>query len=107
MDKSDQDLNRWLDSYRVENADEALLESIILEARQRKQDAKVVTFPKAAGQGGWFKNAGAMAATALCGFWLGTASLQEAGTVLSSSDDAAINIDTVILGPQNQHEVLL
>ncbi len=103
MDHNEEKLNRCLDSYTVEDADPALLEGIILQARTLKQESKIVPLTRAS----WFKNASAVAAVAICGFWMGGASLETADEVLSVSQTNAINFDTVILGPKTIHEVML
>ncbi len=103
MDNTDQELDRWLAAYKVRDADEALLDVIVQQAR----DTKIVSFPAYSHtQHRWFKNAGFMAATALCGFWLGNTSLETVAAVASADSDA-INYDTVILGPQTLQEVML
>jgi hypothetical protein len=87
-------LNAWLDQYTVPDADEALLHAILSKAAQPKTTAHI----------DWFRNAGLVAATALCGFWFGSASLQ---TVVAATPLASLNIDNVILGPQTMNEVML
>ena len=101
MDDTEAKLDRWLDSYKVQDADDALLDCILLQARE----TKIMPFPKRTiSQPHWLKNASLVAATALCGFWLGNISLE---TTTASATSNSINYDTVILGPQTMQEVML
>lgn len=100
MDKTDQELNRLLDSYKVANADDALLESIMLQVRA----SKILAFPHTRPSPRlWLSNAGLMVATALYGFWLGGAT----PAIQTSREGSAVNYDSVILGPQTMQEVML
>jgi hypothetical protein len=103
-------LVRLLDCYWVADADRQLLERIVTRAEAAKAKAKHVPVHYA-----WIKGAAAIAATAVLGFWLGSASSLPLGHYTAAARTAAvpvsastnINLDKVILGPQSFNEVML
>lgn len=98
--KTDTKLDKFLDSYKVQDADSALLESIVAQVQSANNYNNDYL---------WVRNTAMLAATAIVGFWLGSLSLQSEGINTSQSNlkSGTVTLDSVILGPKTLNELML
>jgi len=108
--EQDRELSQLLDNYVVADADTALLDRIVASVQETKIVALDVhrrqsSFTKTA----WIKGAAMIAATAVLGFWLGSASLETPTNyaLVQQKSSVSVNPDNVIFGPRTINEVLL
>ena len=104
------ELSQLLDNYIVADADTALFDRIVAQV----QETKIVTIDVHGRQSSFknmalIKEAAMIAATAVLGFWLGSAMLNTPtnyALVQEKSSDG-VNLDKVIFGPKTVNEVIL
>lgn len=105
MDKEDRILDRLLDTYKVENANDALLDRIVAQAQATKRPPLRVPV-----NDNWFRQAGILTACALFGFWYGSATptvVPQQSDTISVTESGSVSLDALVLGPDNFNEVLL
>ena len=97
---SDNELFRWLDNYKVADADDCLHACIVTQAML----APVTERPQA-----WLSHAVMLAAMAVVGLWLGNIMLVSQDEIANVHEHhlKVMNVDEVILGPKSVGEVAL
>ncbi|MDR3448950.1 MAG: hypothetical protein P4M15_04240 [Alphaproteobacteria bacterium] len=97
-------LKDWLDSYKVADADSALLDRIVARAAATPQQTEQIDSRS------WGSYATALAAVAVLGFWFGNASLSKPVSTLSSQQSFLSGksyLNKIIFGPKTWQEVSL